>query len=305
MKRLLIISIIILAYLTLFNGCGKNQISDSSIEKTEKIKVFVTILPQKEFVQAVGGNRVEIYEMIPPGFSPATYEPRPSQMASLAEARAYFQVGQLPFEKTQLAKIKSTGRNLDIFNTSEGIQYRKITEEHHHHQHQDDNHDHQAGNSDPHTWLSPVLVKIQIDNIARGLSHIDPVNTEFYQANAKEYQRKLDQLDKDLRKILTPLKGQSILVYHGAFGYFTDHYNLKQLVIEEAGREPTLNQIEKIIQISNQNKIKIVFTQAQFDTKTAKVIADEINGVVIPIDPLASNYLENMLQIAQTIQKNL
>lgn len=79
----------------------------------KKPVVFVSILPQKYFVEQIAGDTVDVEVMVMPGASPATYEPRPRQMAMLAKADVYLAIG-VPFERTWLPRIKATNPNLTI-----------------------------------------------------------------------------------------------------------------------------------------------------------------------------------------------
>jgi len=81
---LVIIAALVLAIL--LPGCLQQTDED-------RIGVAVTIMPQKEMVEAIGGDRIKVTVMVPPNASPHTYSPIPSQMAAVAEARLYFKVG--------------------------------------------------------------------------------------------------------------------------------------------------------------------------------------------------------------------
>jgi zinc transport system substrate-binding protein len=115
----------------------------------EPMTVFVSILPQKHFVERIGGDRVSVQVMVSPGASPATYEPKPRQMAAISKARLYFAVGA-PFESVWLDRIASTNPEMNIVRTQDGIEKRAMAA--HHHGHGDDSdhghgHDHSADDS--------------------------------------------------------------------------------------------------------------------------------------------------------------
>ena len=130
-------------------------------EAAKKLTVFVSIAPQKYFVRQIGGEGVDVHIMVPAGASPATYEPRPRQMAALAKTPIYFAIG-VPFEKSWLKKIVAANPNMQVVHTDHGIQKIPMSAHHHEAEHQPEKDDReQHGEPDPHIWLSPALVLIQ------------------------------------------------------------------------------------------------------------------------------------------------
>jgi zinc transport system substrate-binding protein len=122
----------------------------------------------------------------------------------------------------------------------------------------------------------------------------DPGNEQYYRENAEIYLEELDGLIENTTKGLAPHAGERFLVYHPAFGYFADEFGLVQLAIEDEGKEPTPKGLESVIAQARDEGIKVVFVEPQFDRHNAETIADEIDGRVITLDPLAGDYLENM-----------
>jgi len=160
-----------------------------SLEASNKIKVVVTILPQAEFVEKIGGERVQVIVMVPPGASPHTYEPTPRQLIEVSEADVYFQVGSgVDFELSFMDKIIEVNRDVLVVNCSEGI---KIM------------------NKDPHVWLSPRNAEIMVKNICNVLIQIDPENKEYYLKNLEAYLKELRALDEEIREILGNVTNRS------------------------------------------------------------------------------------------------
>lgn len=124
-------------------GCAQ-QVTENDEE--EKINVMVSILPQVSFVEAIGGDQVAVNEMIPPGFSPATYEPSPDQLKKLHNADLYFRIGHIPFEKAQIERISTINRDMQIIDTSVGISLRHLEA----HTHHDDEEGHEEGDEHEH-----------------------------------------------------------------------------------------------------------------------------------------------------------
>ncbi|MGD9008507.1 MAG: zinc ABC transporter substrate-binding protein [Desulfobacteraceae bacterium] len=293
----------------------------------DKLPVFVSIVPQKYFVQQIGKNLVDVQIMVKPGASPATYEPKPKQMADLLKTNIYFAIG-VPFENAWLEKIAAANPNLRVVHTDHDIEKLAMAAHHHHHDdhaeehhkgdHQEADHDHEksehhaeAGHDqdhhedaglDPHIWLSPPLVKIQARTILVALQEVDPANKSVYEANFKAFTAQIDQLDADLKKTFTGKTGLQFMVFHPAWGYFAHAYGLKQVPIEIEGKDPKPAQLKELIQHARENRIKVVFVQPQFSTKSAKLVAQQIGGQVAYANPLAEDWMANLRQVADKFQ---
>ena len=275
-----------------------------------KIKAFVSILPIAYFVERVGGPNVEFSVLVGPGQDPHTFEPTPRLMAKLANARVLFKMG-FPFEETIIKKIGSTFKNVEVVDLRQGIKLRTMTEEeaeadeaehehdgHHHGEAEAHERHHEAGDLDRHTWLDPQLAKIQAGTIADTLVRIDPSHKDQYEKNLQGFRNDLDAIHEQLTKALAPVKGKRFFVFHPAYGYFGDAYGLKQIPVQIGGKEPTARQLARLIQLAKEDGVKIIFVEPQFSKKTADVLAKAIGGAVVPLDPLAPDYLRNLREMA-------
>jgi zinc transport system substrate-binding protein len=260
----------------------------------DKLPVFVSITPQKYFVQQIGKELVDVQIMVPPGASPATYEPKPRQMADLSKAKIYFAVG-VPYEKAWLSKFAAANPKMNVVHTDHGIKKLAMTS-HRHDGKKVEHHDH--GSLDPHIWLSPQLVKVQAQTILATLIKIDPKHQGVYQANFKEFTARIDQLDADLKKIFAAKTNLQFMVFHPSWGYFAKAYGLKQVPIEIEGKEPKPAQLGELIRHARKDGIKIIFVQPQFSAKSARLVAHEIGGQVVPADPLAEEWMANLRAVA-------
>lgn len=257
----------------------------------EKLGVVVTIPPQAEFVEEIGGDKVGVTVMVPPGASPHTYEPKASQLRKVGEAEMYAKVGSgVEFELTWTDKIIDTNKDMLVVDCSRGVTLIEAGNQH------EENYEHNG--ADPHIWLSPINVKIMVENIYKGLAQIDPDNGAYYQRNKLVYLEKLDKLDRVIAQTLSGKQNQKILVYHPAWAYFAKDYNLEQIPIEKEGKEPTPQGIANLIKQAKDNNITIIFASPEFSTKSAEVIANEIGGEVVLLSSLEKNYLENLRKVA-------
>lgn len=261
------------------------------------VNVFVSILPQKHFVTKIGGERVNVDVLVSPGSNPVAYEPSPRQMTALAKADVYFTIG-VRFEDTWLEKIRSATPGLKIVSTREGIERKPIDRHEGHNGH--GGHDH--GSFDPHIWLSPPLVMLQARNILTGLIDIDPDHRQTYEQNYAAFINEIVSLDIKLRQRVK--KGKEFMVFHPSWGYFADAYGLEQIAIEIEGKSPKAADLTRLIQLARDHDIRTVLVQPQFSTRDAEMIAKSIQGKTVVADPLAEDWADNLLQVADRIREN-
>ena len=274
-------------------------------------EVTVSVLPQKYFVEKIAGDKIMVNVMVAPGSSPATYEPKTSQMKLLSNSVAYFAI-DVPFEDVWLEKFKNANKNMLIVDTADGIEKLPIAAHHHEDEkeHDEDKHDkdgkhehedHEHGGLDPHIWLDPLLVKIQAKNIYEALVKIDSENTSFYKTNFEKFENELDALNSQIENILKPFAHKAFMVFHPSWGYFAKRYEIEQIAIEVQGKEPKPAQLIELVEEAKKHDIKIVFVSPQFSQKGAKTISKSINGNVAVINPLSEKWEENLIKVANDI----
>jgi zinc transport system substrate-binding protein len=283
-------------------------------QPSAKVRVVVSILPQAYFVERVGGEFVDVDVLVGPGQSPHAFEPTPKQLEGLSRAKAYFTIG-IDFESALLPRIERMFKDLTIVDTRAGVPLRTLTAtevdaeeshaDHGEHDPADAQHDEHAGRPDPHIWLNPLLVKTQAQTICDALVKLDPPHAEQYRKSLAAFQADLDRVHKQIAEALAPLKGDEILVFHPAFGYFTDAYGLKQVPVEIQGKEPTARQLTALIDRAKARHARVIFVQPQFARKSAEAIAQAIGGVVVPMDDLSRDYLRNLEDMAAKIKAGL
>lgn len=258
------------------------------------IPVVVSILPQKYFVRQVGGDRVRISVMVPPGRSPETYEPSPRQLVALSGARLYFRIG-VPFEHVWMSRMRSVNPGMTVVDTRAGIVLRPMPGA------GTRSADTALGRPDPHIWMDPRLVERQVQTIRTALIAADPSGRAVYQRNARHFTRRLETLDRRLRGILAPLSPRSIIVLHPAFGYFAAAYGLRQIPIETEGKEPGARSLDEIIRTGRHLGVRVVLVEPQYSTRAAKVVARAVGARVVRANPLAEDYPANLVAIAKAI----
>jgi zinc transport system substrate-binding protein len=291
MKRFAISIIIIAGIIAFYTIHG---------DASPKLSVYVSILPQKYFVQQICKEFADVQVMVPPGASPATYEPKPRQMAAISRTRLYFSIGA-PFEKAWLKKIAATNPDMVIVPTEHGIKKIPMAVHHSH----DDEETPEHGELDPHIWLSPPLVRIQARTILKAVQDADPALHSVYELNYRAFIAQLSDLDGELRSTFDGRKGLQFMVFHPSWGYFADTYGIKQVPIEIEGKAPKPAQLKELIEHAKERGIKFIFVQPQFSARSAKLIAREIGGQVIYADPLTEDWADNLKAVALKIKTAL
>ncbi len=272
----------------------------------ERLTVFVSIVPQQYFVQQIGKDHVQVEVMVEPGANPATYEPKPGQMAALSRAELYFAIG-VPFENAWLDRIAAANPRMKVVHTEQGIEKAPMAAHPHAAEtrpaHKAKAHD--TGIPDPHIWLSPPLVKKQARTIMEALQKADPAHESDYAKNFKAFATAIDGLHRELKGLFADQQGLRFMVFHPAWGYFARTYGLKQVPIEIEGKSPKPAQLQAVVKQARKHDIPIIFVQPQFSKTSARVVAREINGQVAVADPLAPDWMANLRRVAEQFQSAL
>ncbi|MCL0064231.1 zinc ABC transporter substrate-binding protein [Dehalococcoidia bacterium] len=261
----------------------------------EKIRVIVSILPLADFVENIGGERVAVTVMVPPGASPHTFAPTPGQLLEVSKAKLFVKVGSgLGFERAWMDRIRAQNEDMLIIDSSVGIELI-----------------HGGcpccapGDLDPHIWLSPLNARIMVQNISEGLISIAPEYADFFAENTRRYLAELNDLHIYIREQLDGFVNRYFLIYHPAFGYLARDHNLTQLAIERDGKEPTPRVIMESIDLAVKHNLSYVFVSAQFPLRPAETIARSINGQTALIDPLPQDYISGMRDVADALAREM
>jgi zinc transport system substrate-binding protein len=274
------------------------------VADSKSIEVFVSILPQKNFVERIGGEHVNVHVMVGPGQSPATYEPTPKQMAKLTRADIYFRVGT-PFETVWMDRIAASNPALAIIDARDAITLREVKRNDFLAAPTAGNHDHDHGLKDPHIWTDPLNVKNFMRHFTDKMAVLYPNYATYFWNNYQQFAVQLGELDGKIQAMFQNTPSKHFLVFHPSWGYFADRYGLVQISIELEGKTPNAKELAAVIDYATQHNIKRVFVQKQFGQKDAQAVANAIKGKVVVVDPLAEDYFINLLQVAQKISGSI
>lgn len=286
-----ILAIVTIMPLSGYTLWASEQNNNSSQQVSDQHKILVTFYPIYQFTKAVGGDKVDVSVIIPSGVEPHDWEPTIQDIENLKKANMIIVngAGLEPW----IPKLVSENPNVVIVDSSKNIELLK----------------HGNNMTDPHIWLDPILVKIQVQNIADGLTKIDPKNADYYQKNANQYKEKLDSLDNEIKTDLANCNKKDFLSFHDSFSYFSKEYGLNQNTIVgglNPEAEPTAQTLEDITQKAKTLGINVVFTEEAVNPQVSKVIADEIHGKVLVLSPLeVTNINDSYIEKMQTNLSNL
>lgn len=263
--------------------------------------VSVSIPPQAFFVEKIAKDSVEINILIEPNSNEHNVEFKPVAIKNLEKSKIYF-LADLELEKILESKFKNTLKNVKIVNINNGI---SLLENEEHDEHENNIHEHEHGINDPHTWLDPVLVKIQAQNIYKALSQNFPQNKDFYAKNLENFLKELDDLNLTIKTNLQNIKNREFIVYHPSWGYFAKRYNLIQIPVEIDGKEPKIQDLQKLIKIAKEKNIKVIFVQSGFSENSAKVLSKELGARIVFINHLAKDWDKELLKSTQALKMAL
>lgn len=258
--------------------------------------VSVSILPQKYFIERIAGDYLQINVMIPPGMNPATADLSTDQLKKLYDSDLCFTIGYLPFELTHLYPVLKNRQDIEVVNHSEGLHLLNGSCSHQHHD------DHKHGSIDPHIWLSPVNARQMATTIFQILSEHYPEQQATFHTHYQALLQDIDMVAQKAQQVFSTSQERVFLIYHPALTYFAADYGLEQISIEDEGKEPNPAHLKKLIDLARKKNIHIIFIQSQFDVDNAKSIAKEINGQIIPIDPLTEDWTGEMMKLIRVFE---
>ena len=275
--------------LLILGACGNYP------QKIEKPILTVTLEPLRYFTEAIAGGHYEVVSMVPKGSSPESYDPTPQQLVALSRSQAYFRIGYIGFEQAWMKKLQANAPEMKVFDTSRGVDF--IRGEGHWH----GDHFHEGG-VEPHIWNSTRNAIIIAENIYEALCELDAIHQEEYKNRLDSLKETIAQTDANVCTFLENADS-TFLIYHPALSYFARDYGLKQISIEENGKEPSPAQLKALIETCRKEKAHVIFVQQEFDQRNAQLIADELGVNVVPINPLSYDWDEEMVRVAHALKR--
>ncbi len=289
-------------------GCS---MTEPHKENSTKIKVLVTVLPEAGYVQAVGGERVEVFVAVPPGADPHTFEPSARDVVDFFDTDIYMTIGRglLPLEDNLVSRLSSMNPRMKVVETAPGITLLLSEDEHEEGNHADNQvpgagaeaHSHEG--PDPHTWVSLKNAPVMVNHMYDALVSVDPANEPYYHANRDKYLTNITLVDNEIMEVLNKTPGKKFIASHASWGYFARDYGLTQVVIGQPGKEATSKDIESLIRAAHGEGITIIIAEPEYSRRAADMIANSINGSVVMADPLAPEMPGELQKLAKVLSR--
>jgi zinc transport system substrate-binding protein len=248
------------------------------------------ILPHQWLIEQIGGSHVQAIALVKPGDSAELYQPTDAEVSRLMGANVYFRSG-MPFENGPwFAAIRGNPRTR-LIDLQAGITL----------------HSEEPGHGtadDPHVWLSPSLLKSQGRTVAEELARLDPPHAADYRENLKNLEARIDRADQAIRQMLQPFRGQPMVVFHPAWGYFASEYGLRQVAIQREGKDPTDRELTELQALARREGVKVIFVQPQFASGAPEAVARAIGGRVETLDDLTPDVLAGLMETAKKVAES-
>lgn len=270
--------------LSLLTGCG-TQPADTAADDG-RLRVLTSFYPMYDFACKIGGDCIDVTNMVPSGTEPHDWEPSTNDLKNLEKADVFIYNGA-DMEPWADDLLVSRSDTLHVVEASENVELR-TTDGEHEHAHEHEGADHHHGDFDPHVWLDPENAKIEMETIRDALCAADPENSTVFQSNYEKYAAELDALDAEFREKLAPLPNRTIVVAHEAFGYLCDAYGLTQVGIEglSPDSEPDPGRMAEVIDFVREHSISTIFFEELVSPKVAETIASETGAQAKMLSPL-------------------
>jgi zinc transport system substrate-binding protein len=274
--------------LFLIISCGRRNESGSKI-------ISVSIAPFKYFVEEIAGDKFSVNVMVPAGSNPHIYEPYPDQINKLRQSVAYISNGYLGFEITWLDRFYEINRKMKKLSLGDNMD--PIAPQNHH----DGDHYEAA---DPHYWVSPQCAFRMAVSVRDFLTELDPENSSLYNENFRILTGKISELDSMARKLSSLQGRKEFMIYHPNLAYLSRDYGLKEIAVENEGKEPSPSRLRELIDIARNDSLKVIMVQREYDARNARAIAEESGSRVVVIDPLSEDWYTSTYGIIKTLNES-
>jgi zinc transport system substrate-binding protein len=249
-------------------SCRKEK---GTVAESGKIKVAATIFPLADIVKKVGGDKVTVITIMPPGASPHTFEVSPRTVEAAVGTKILFKIGA-GLDDWVEGVTAAMGKKPEVVDVSKAVVLRKLPD----------------GTVDPHYWLSLENGMLIAKTVAESLSGLDPADKKFYHDNLTRYLEQLSKANGELKKMFENLPDKKFVTFHEAWFYFANTYGLEVVAAFEPfpGKEPTPEFIAEFTKTIKENNIKVLFTEPEFSPDAVKQLAKDMGLTLKVLDPL-------------------
>ena len=233
--------------------------------ETPALKVVVSLAIFADFVRQVGGDRVDVFTLIPAGADPHTYEPAPGRVVRLTGADVVIVNGlglERPLDDILKENMPSSAILVEL---AEGLP---------------------VVDTNPHLWLDVRNAIAYVERIRDALVETDPDGAEAYRSNADSYLAELQTLDQEVAADIDsiPSDRRKLVTFHDAFPYLAQRYGLEVVgvVVASPGKEPSAKDVANLVEAIAAEDVPAVFKEPQFNARILELAADD-TGVEVCI----------------------
>lgn len=283
----------LICFIIVLVGCQGTTVQPNPNQLT----VFTSIYPLEFFTKKIGGEHVQVHNLVPAGTEPHDFTLSAKKMAELTEADLVVYNGaglDTWLDKTKKANHSSKTQWLE---TTKGL--RLLTHEEDEHGHEKDEED-EHGQFDPHVWLDPQLAKQQALQIKEALVKADQKHKDTFEKNYLQLATQFDELDQEIKAMTDKAKKKEFVVSHAAFGYLAQRYGLSQIAVSglSPSDEPSAKDLQEIIHTMNEHNLKHIFFETLVSSKVAQTIQREVKAESLTLNTLEGLSAEEKKQNA-------
>ncbi|MEK7538797.1 MAG: zinc ABC transporter substrate-binding protein [Patescibacteria group bacterium] len=277
-SRVIVVGVVLVGATLLAVWYGGWSSSEKPIAEEGKLSVMTSFYPLAYLAQAIGGGMVSVTNMTPPGSEPHDFEPSPRHMILMGKAKLFMYNGA-DFEpwvmKWRAGAFEHPERILDMAATLKGRGVSLLEKQ---------------GSVDPHVWLDPLVMIKEAEIVRDSFSLLDPAQTDYYTENAVRVIDLLTNLDRAFRAGLGVCEQNDIVVSHEAFEYLARAYGIHVTSIAgiSPDEEPSPKELARIVALVRAKGVKYVFFETTASPKLSEVLAREIGGETLVLNPLES-----------------
>jgi len=260
-------------------------------DASARLLVSVTVPAQAWLVNQLAGDHVDLLTMIPEGRVPKSAQPGPRKLARSRQADIQFIVGHpaLFFETRYINPYRNSDNKatwISMYDVAKQMQPARILK-----------------GTDPHLWTSPSVMMATASAVADSLARLDPENAEHYQKNRLKLEIAVKKLDMQIREKIAQSQFRELLVYHPAWGHFSQDYGLRQLAIEEEGKAPGPGSLSSLFRTSEKNNINFIISSPGADQRLAGIIAAQLQIELLVVDPMDPDWMHMMRKMKAAVDK--
>jgi ABC-type Zn uptake system ZnuABC Zn-binding protein ZnuA len=267
------------------SGSGTQQAAGGQVRVVTSLALFA------DFIQHVGGDRVQVTALVPADADPHTYEPAPAKVKDVTKADLVV-INGLGLEQTLHDLIyNNVGKGVPIVEMADGLPVLAGNPQ-----------EGETGN--PHLWLNVQYAMHYVESIRDGLVATDPEGADLYRSNAAAYLKELDALDKEVAATIEsiPPERRKLVTFHDAFPYFAERYGLEVVgvVVESPGREPSARELADLTDQIRAQDVPTVFAEPQFNPQLLQTVAKDAGVTVKTL--LSGAYTEGVHSYVELIR---